>query len=159
MNKPAFAVVQRHPIQGSLLQLSELEYYGLLADERGIELELSGSGSVQGDALMLHRAIFNLLSNALRYTPQGKTIRVQLSQNDSTTVLTVENPGETIPPEHLDKLFDRFYRVHSARRQGSPSNAGLGLAIIRSIIEAHQGRVWCTSANGRIAFHLEFPVL
>lgn len=134
-----------------------LEYYGLLADERGIELELSGSGSIQGDVLMLHRAISNLLSNALRYTPQGKTIRVQLSQNDNSTVLTVENPGETIPPEHLEKLFDRFYRVHPTRREGSQSNAGLGLAIIRSIIEAHQGRVWCTSANGRTAFHLEFP--
>ncbi|WP_018926363.1 heavy metal sensor histidine kinase [Pseudomonas umsongensis] len=134
-----------------------LEYYGLLADERGIELELSGSGSIQGDVLMLHRAISNLLSNALRYTPQGKTIRVQLSQSDSSTVLTVENPGETIPPEHLEKLFDRFYRVHPTRREGSQSNAGLGLAIIRSIIEAHQGRVWCTSANGRTAFHLEFP--
>jgi two-component system heavy metal sensor histidine kinase CusS len=136
-----------------------LEYYCLLADERGIELELSGSGSIQGDVLMLHRAISNLLSNALRYTPQGKTIRVQLSQNDSSTVLTVENPGETIPPEHLEKLFDRFYRVHPTRRDGSQSNAGLGLAIIRSIIEAHQGRVWCTSANGRTAFHLEFPTL
>ncbi|PMU22976.1 MULTISPECIES: heavy metal sensor histidine kinase [unclassified Pseudomonas] len=134
-----------------------LEYYGLLADERGIELELSGCGSVQGDALMLHRAISNLLSNALRYTPQGKTIRVQLSRSDTSTVLTVENPGETIPPEHLDKLFDRFYRVHPTRREGSPSNAGLGLAIIRSIIEAHQGKVWCTSANGWTAFHLEFP--
>ncbi|MGH8382501.1 heavy metal sensor histidine kinase [Pseudomonas sp.] len=134
-----------------------LEYYYLLADERGIELKLSGSGSIQGDVLMVHRAISNLLSNALRYTPQGKTISVQLSQNSTSTILTVENPGETIPPEHLERLFDRFYRVHPARCEGSPSNVGLGLAIIRSIIEAHQGKVWCTSANGSTAFHLEFP--
>ncbi|WP_137820157.1 heavy metal sensor histidine kinase [Pseudomonas sp. 2FG] len=134
-----------------------LEYYYLLADERGIELELSGSGSVQGDVLMLHRAISNLLSNALRYTPQGKAISVQIRQNNLCTVLTVENPGATIPPEHLERLFDRFYRVDPARREGSPSNAGLGLAITRSIVEAHQGRIWCTSTNGRTAFHLEFP--
>ncbi|MGN7738608.1 heavy metal sensor histidine kinase [Pseudomonas sp. 22526] len=136
-----------------------LEYYYLLADERGIELKLSGSGSIQGDVLMVHRAISNLLSNALRYTPPGKTISVQVRQNNASTILTVENPGETIPPEHLERLFDRFYRVHPTRREGSPSNAGLGLAIIRSIIEAHQGRVWCTSANGWTAFHLEFPAL
>lgn len=106
---------------------------------------------------MLHRAISNLLSNVLRYTPQGKTISVQISQNSTATILTVENPGETISAEHLERLFDRFYRVHPARREGSPSNVGLGLAIIRSIIEAHQGKVWCTSANGWTAFHLEFP--
>lgn len=136
-----------------------IEYYYLLADERGIELKLSGSGSIQGDVLMVHRAISNLLSNALRYTPPGKTISVQVRQNNASTILTVENPGETIPPEHLERLFDRFYRVHPTRREGSQSNAGLGLAIIRSIIEAHQGRVWCTSANGWTVFHLEFPAL
>lgn len=134
-----------------------LEYYYLLADERGIELELSGSGSVQGDVLMLHRAISNLLSNALRYTPQGKTISVQIRQNNVSTVLTVGNPGEPIPPEHLERLFDRFYRVDPARREGGPSNAGLGLAIARSIVEAHQGRIWCTSTSGWTAFHMEFP--
>lgn len=136
-----------------------LECYYLLADERGIELKLSGSGSIQGDVLMVHRAISNLLSNALRYTSPRKTISVQVLQNDASTILTVENPGETIPPEHLERLFDRFYRVHPTRCEGSSSHAGLGLAIIHSIIEAHQGRVWCTSANGWTAFHLEFPAL
>ncbi len=134
-----------------------LEYYRLLADERGIELKATGAGNVRGDVLMLHRAISNLLSNALRYTPEGKTITVNILQGNLSTALTVENPGETIPPEHLERLFDRFYRVDPARREGSPSNAGLGLAITRSIVEAHQGRIWCTSDNGRTAFHMEFP--
>jgi two-component system heavy metal sensor histidine kinase CusS len=133
------------------------EYYRLLADEHHIELKLTGSGEVQGDVLMLRRAISNLLSNALRYTPERHAITVSISQTRQSTLLTVENPGETISPEHLGRLFDRFYRADPARREGSPSNAGLGLAITRSIVEAHQGKIWCTSANGQTAFHMQFP--
>jgi two-component system heavy metal sensor histidine kinase CusS len=134
-----------------------LDYYRLLAEERGIELKVSGAGRVQGDVLMLHRAISNLLSNALRYTPEGQTISVDIRQDLQTATVSVENPGESIAPEHLEKLFDRFYRADPARREGSPSNAGLGLAITRSIIEAHDGRIWCTSSNGKTAFHMELP--
>lgn len=134
-----------------------LEYYRLLADERGIELTVSGAGGVRGDVLMLHRAISNLLSNALRYTPEGRTIRIDIQQKNTSTRVTVENPGETIAPEHLEKLFDRFYRADPARREGSPSNAGLGLSITRSIIEAHEGKIWCTSLDGKTAFHMELP--
>ncbi|WP_350600960.1 heavy metal sensor histidine kinase [Pseudomonas sp. 65/3-MNA-CIBAN-0223] len=134
-----------------------LEYYHLLADERGINLTVSGAGSVRGDVLMLHRAISNLLSNALRYTPEGRTINVDIQQRSTSTFVVVENPGETIAPEHLEKLFDRFYRADPARREGSPSNAGLGLSITRSIVEAHGGKIWCTSSNRKTAFHMEFP--
>ena len=134
-----------------------LEYYRLLADERGIQLKVSGRGSVRGDVLMLHRAISNLLSNALRYTSEGKTISVEILQKEMSVLVVVENQGEPIAPEHLEKLFDRFYRVDPARREGSPSNAGLGLSITRSIIEAHDGKIWCTSCDGKTAFHLEFP--
>lgn len=133
------------------------DYYHLLADERSINLTVSGLGSILGDKLMVDRAISNLLSNALRYTPVGKTISVAIHQTSTAVVLTVDNPGETIKSEHLDKLFDRFYRVDPARREGSPSNAGLGLAITRSIIEAHKGKIWCTSAIGITTFHIEFP--
>ena len=106
---------------------------------------------------MLDRALSNLLSNALRYTPAGKTISVLIRQTADSTIFSIENPGNTISSEHLEKLFDRFYRVDPARREGSPSNAGLGLAITRSIIEAHKGRIWCTSAAGLTGFHIEFP--
>lgn len=142
-----------------LLEVVEklLEYYRLLADERGINLTVSGGGSVRGDVLMLHRAISNLLSNALRYTPEGRTINVDIQQRSTSTFVVVENPGETIAPEHLEKLFDRFYRADPARREGSPSNAGLGLSITRSIVEAHEGKIWCTSSNRKTAFHMEFP--
>jgi two-component system heavy metal sensor histidine kinase CusS len=142
-----------------LLEVVEklLEYYRLLADERGISLTVSGRGSVRGDVLMLHRAISNLLSNALRYTPEGRSINIDIQQKGISTLVVVENPGEIIAPEHLEKLFDRFYRADPARREGSPSNAGLGLSITRSIIEAHDGKIWCVSSNGKTAFHMELP--
>jgi two-component system heavy metal sensor histidine kinase CusS len=133
------------------------EYYQLLAEDRGVELKLAGHGSIRGDLLMLHRAISNLLSNALRYTPAGASIVVTIGEAAGSTNLTVANPGPSIPAEHLERLFDRFYRVDPARREGNRSNAGLGLAITRSIVAAHQGSICCSSGDGRTVFHMEFP--
>jgi two-component system heavy metal sensor histidine kinase CusS len=135
------------------------EYYRLLADEHGIELQLQGHGRIRGDLPMLHRAIANLLSNALRYTPQGQPIRVRIGQRGRLIELSVSNPGPSIADEHLEQLFDRFYRVDPARREGSSHNAGLGLAITRSIVSAHQGQISCTCEAGVTTFHLQFPAL
>ncbi|MEO4046527.1 heavy metal sensor histidine kinase [Pseudomonas sp. CAU 1711] len=148
--------------QQTEVELAELvarlfDYYRLLAEERDIRLAVTGKGRVTGDRLMLERALSNLLSNALRYTPAGETIGVAIGQAGDSIALSVENPGDGIGAEHLDKLFDRFYRVDPARREGGPSNAGLGLAITRSIIEAHKGRIGCTSNAGLTGFHLELP--
>lgn len=135
------------------------EYYRLLADERGIRLQLRGHAVVRGDVLMLHRALSNLLSNALRYTPAGASIQVELEQNANGSELRLSNPGPTIAGEHLERLFDRFYRADPARREGSPHNAGLGLAITRSIIHAHQGQIHCTSVAGKTTFCVQFPAV
>ncbi|MBT9530641.1 MAG: heavy metal sensor histidine kinase [Pseudomonas sp.] len=135
------------------------EYYRLLADERGIRLQLHGHAVVRGDVLMLHRALSNLLSNALRYTPAGASIQVELEQNANGSELRLSNPGPTIADEHLERLFDRFYRADPARREGSPHNAGLGLAITRSIIHAHQGQIHCTSVAGKTTFCVQFPAV
>lgn len=144
------------PIALEALSKKLIDYYQILADERGIQLTLSGSASILGDEQMLYRAIANLLTNALRYTAAGKCISVNISQSATATLLTVENPGAAIAPEHLQRLFDRFYRADPARREGS-SNAGLGLAIARSIVEAHQGRIYCTSSGALNGFHIELP--
>jgi len=134
-----------------------LAYYEPVAAERNIKLKLAGSGIVQGDVLMLHRAISNLLSNALRFTPDGETIRVTVRSGDESTDIAVENPGEPIPVDQQAKLFDRFYRGDPARREGNTMNVGLGLAITRSIVEAHRGSIWCSSELGRTVFHMGFP--
>lgn len=150
-------IPQQAPVALADLVAKLFEYYQLLAEEQGIQLAVSGTGEVRGDPLMLERAISNLLANALRYTPAGATIRLFIRQTDTRTTLSIENPGITIQPEHLPKLFDRFYRADPARREGGESNAGLGLAITRSIVEAHKGRIWCTSAKGLTGLHMELP--
>jgi two-component system heavy metal sensor histidine kinase CusS len=145
------------PVALEALCAQLLDYYQLSADERGVRFELSGAGTIQGDLLMLRRALSNLLSNALRYTPDGGVIGVRIEQGATGVALEVSNPGTTIAPEHLDRLFDRFYRGDPARREGNPSNAGLGLAITRSIVQAHQGSIGCASEQGWTTFRLQFP--
>lgn len=134
-----------------------IEYYQLAAEDRSIRLALQGEGTIRGDRLMIDRAVSNILSNALRYTPEGHDIAVRIVEAADQVNLSVQNNGATIDPEHINKIFDRFYRADPARREGSPSNAGLGLAITRSIIEAHGGRIWCTSADGVTSFHIALP--
>lgn len=150
-------VPERQRIDLHALCATLLEFYQLAAEERGIRLELSGQGSLLGEPRMLHRALSNLLSNALRYTPDGEAIRVQIAGDGDSVRLSITNPGETIAAEHRERVFDRFYRADPARREGSPSNAGLGLAIARSIVEAHQGHIHCDSEQGWTRFTLEFP--
>ncbi len=133
------------------------EFYQLLADEKDIQLVVIGAGSVLGDGVMLDRVISNLLSNALRYTPPGEMITIKILEGRETVSITVSNPGESISPEHLNRLFDRFYRIDPARREGYTTNSGLGLAIARSLVEAHGGKIWCVSLNGVTAFCIELP--
>lgn len=152
-------VPEQQPVALDIEVEKLFEYYRLLADERGISLQLHGHAVVRGDVLMLHRALSNLLSNALRYTPAGASIQVELEQNANGSALRLSNPGPTIAGEHLERLFDRFYRADPARREGSPHNAGLGLAITRSIIHAHQGQIHCTSVAGKTTFCVQFPAV
>lgn len=128
------------------------EFYEALADEKGIHLERQGAAHVQGDRLMLRRALSNLLSNALRYTPAGQCVRVDMAQEHGQIVLTVENPGEPIAAEHLARLFERFYRADPSRQSASGEGTGLGLAITQAIVAAHGGQIAATSESGNTRF-------
>ncbi|HCJ30051.1 MAG TPA: two-component sensor histidine kinase [Pseudomonas sp.] len=149
-------IPQAQPIELHALCGKLLEFYQLTADERDVRFELSGAGHIQGDPAMLHRALSNLLSNALRYTPDAGVIRLDIEAGEKGVVLSIGNPGATIPEQHLPRLFDRFYRGDPARREGNPSNAGLGLAITRSIVEAHRGKIRCSSQCGWTSFEILF---
>jgi len=140
-------------------EASELfDFFGALAEERQIVLALEGHAPpVRGDRAMLRRAISNLLSNAIRHTPSGGHVQIRLSASSNDEVsLSVQNPGPRIPAEHLPKIFDRFYRVDPSRTRQS-EGAGLGLAIVRSIVEAHGGRVEAVSNESTTRFTLYFP--
>lgn len=132
------------------------EFYEALVEEKGIHLTCSGGGVVIGDRLMLRRALGNLLSNAVRHTQRNGRITIQVADNDhGCVVASVENTGKTIAPEHLPRLFDRFYRVDPSRQRFG-EGAGLGLAITRSIARAHGGDVRVRSENGRTVFEIRF---
>lgn len=133
-----------------------IDYYGVLAEEKGIALSCSGSGTVSGDRLMLRRAINNLLSNAIRHTPKGGQVTIDLQNSGTAVKLSVQNTGESIPAEHLPRLFDRFYRVDFSRQRFT-EGTGLGLAITRSIVQAHGGEVSVHSTNGLTRFELTIP--
>lgn len=134
------------------------DFFEALAEERGIALQLAGSAPpVQGDRAMLRRALSNLLSNALRYTPRGQAIAFRLGLDGEFVRVDVSNPGPDIAPAHLPHLFERFYRIEASRqRQGE--GAGLGLAIVKSIVEMHGGKVTARSGGGRTVFSIRLPL-
>ena len=153
----ALIVPHREEVDLAVEVASVLEFYEPLAEEKGLLLSRTGRGVVRGDRLMLRRAISNLLSNAMRHVPQGGRVAVRVDDADlSSVVLSVMNTGETIAPEHLPRLFDRFFRVDASRRRYG-DGVGLGLAITRSIARAHEGDVNVDSHNGLTTFEIRLP--
>lgn len=136
-----------------------LEYYAPLAEEAGVALHREGHASLEGDRHMLRRALSNLLDNALRFTPAQGEIRVSIEVLEDLVRLQVANTGEPIDPALLPRLFDRFYRADPARREGSSEHAGLGLAITRSIVQAHGGSIRAESAAGWTRFVIDLPTV
>jgi two-component system heavy metal sensor histidine kinase CusS len=130
-------------------------FYEAVAEENGVTLTVEGNATVRGDRLMLRRAMGNLLSNAFGHTPRGGYVRVRIGiDGDQVATIQVENSGETIAPEHLPRLFDRFYRTDSSRKRLA-DGVGLGLAITRSIIQAHGGSISVQSTDGVTIFDLQ----
>lgn len=133
------------------------EFYEGWAEERAVALALTGTATVTGDRLMLRRALSNLLSNAIRYTPADGTVQVSLGpSSDGRVCVSISNPGPTIPREHIARLFDRFYRIDPSRQHGD-QGVGLGLAIVQSIVKAHEGTISIVSANGHTRFDIVLP--
>ena len=133
-----------------------IEFHEAVAAEKRVDLEVVGDTSIPIDEPLFKRAISNLLGNALRYSPSGTAVRVLVSRDDDMVRVAVQNAGTTIAPEHLPRLFDRFYRA-DASRQGSGAHHGLGLAIVAAIARMHGGRTFAESdATGtRVGFTVQ----
>jgi two-component system heavy metal sensor histidine kinase CusS len=134
-----------------------LEFYEALAEDKALALSCTGSADVTGDRLMLRRAISNLLSNAVRHTPPHGHVSVALATDGEMARIRVGNSGPGIAPDHLPRLFDRFYRA-DASRQHSGEGSGLGLAISLSILQAHGGGIEVPSADGLTVFEARLPL-
>jgi heavy metal sensor kinase len=142
------------PLAATTMRLDDLvrdavEHMGVVAEAKGLTLECPHLAvcPIRGDADQLRRLLFNLLDNAIKFTPAGGTVRVALERSDGAARVVVEDAGIGIPPEHLPHVFRRFYRVDPARGPDL-GGTGLGLAIAHSIAEAHGGSFTIESRVG-----------
>ena len=121
-----------------------------LAIAKGLQLRVSGSSTLKvcGDEGRLRQVFYNLLDNAIKYTPEGGTIEVRMEARDRSALVSVRDTGIGIAPEHLPRVFDRFYRVDKARSR-EQGGAGLGLSISKIIVTAHGGQIDLASAPGQ----------
>jgi heavy metal sensor kinase len=127
------------------------DHMRVVAAEKGqtITVGIPAPCPIAGDADQLRRLLFNLLENAIKYTPTGGAITVGGACLSDEVRVVVADDGDGIAAEHLPHLFDRFYRVDPARGREATDGIGLGLAICRSIVEAHGGRIDVESTVGR----------
>ena len=148
--------------------VSVVELFGRVADRhaptlaaRNVTLETTAADEVEvdGDSQRLEQALQNVASNAIRHTPDGGRVEMRAELRDNDVRITVRDSGPGIAPEHLPHIFDRFYKVDPSRTStGALSGSGLGLSIVRAIIEKHGGRVTAANAEqGGAVFEIVLP--
>lgn len=125
-----------------------------------VAIEVFGSASVLADRSLVQRAITNVVSNAIRHALPGSTIRIEIAAQTDSSTLAVVNAGNVIAAEHLPHLFERFYRADTGRSRHD-GGSGLGLPIVRAIMQLHGGTVEVssrhdTSKGGETRFTLTF---
>jgi len=125
-----------------------LDQAGPLAQERGVSLEMRGEGFGVGDERGLEQVLRNLLENAIRYTPEGGEVFLEIEAEEGTVQVVVRDTGTGIPTASLSRIFERFYRVDPARSRAE-GGTGLGLAIVRHLVHAMGGEVWAESELGQ----------
>lgn len=141
--------LKKEPVDLSALAQQALEMVRTKAENRGMALQsvIEPGLTVIGDSASLMRAFQNLLENAVQYGRDGGYVRLSLSGDGEQIICKVEDNGIGIAPEHLDKIWDRFYRVDTVRG-AADGNSGLGLSIVRWIVEEHGGTITVESEPG-----------
>jgi signal transduction histidine kinase len=123
-----------------------------------VELPKDMPNVIQADQALLHQAVYNLVENALKYTPEGGSVTINASTMDNSLIFSIADNGIGVSPDDLPRLFEKFYRG-SQREARAQHGTGLGLAIVRSIAERHGGRVWVDSKLGQGSmFYLQIPL-
>lgn len=132
---------------GDLIEFLEYE-----ADEKNITFAAACEGTLQADRVLLQRVLLNLLSNAVRYSPENAVIRIATQVKNSETVVEVSNPGSEL--DAPERLFNRFWRGDNARHS---SGYGLGLSMVKAIMALHSGSASYRFVDGKHIFSLRFP--
>ncbi|MES2792270.1 MAG: ATP-binding protein [Planctomycetota bacterium] len=141
--------LRREPIHLGALLLDVADQLRPIATEKNITLDTSAVTHCEalGDDLLLGRALFNVIENAIKYTPHSGNVTLHSALRGNTAVLQIQDTGIGIPQEHLLHVFDRFYRVDPSRN-ATTGGTGLGLAIARSAIQLHGGEITIASEIG-----------
>lgn len=150
------ASINRQQIDLHALVAQLCDYFEGMGEDRGIELINQSQGTLNADPELLRRALANLIANALRYATPNTPVTIGSTLSADGLEIYVHNIGEPIGAEHLPHLFERFYRCDPSRNQPGDSG-GLGLAIVRSIMQAHGGQVSVTSNGAGTVFTLVLP--
>lgn len=128
---------------------------GLESDSR-LRLITEESLLVRGDAVRVRQVVLNILNNAARYTPAEGKITIKAFRRDQETVVEIHNTGSKLTPDEIAHVFDRFYRADPSRQRSS-GGTGLGLTIVKNVIEAQGGRVWAQSDGSGVTFAFALP--
>jgi heavy metal sensor kinase len=155
------AAAEWKPFDLAQLTAATADQMGLLAEDKDIKVKCTArlGAWVEGDRARVKQVVVNLLDNAIKYSPRGGSVALNVEASDGKAILEVADNGIGIPPEALPRVFERFYRVDQARSR-ERGGAGLGLSIVKSICAAHQGRVVVTSAPGQgSTFRVELPLV
>ena len=129
-------LIERKQFDGRAALEKIATFYRPIAEDRRVTINCTGEGEIYGDPVLFSRAVSNLVDNALRFTPDGGAIQISIAARAAHSEVAVSDSGCGIPSEHLPHVFDRFYRVDSSR---SSAGAGLGLALVKSIVDLHGG--------------------
>jgi two-component system heavy metal sensor histidine kinase CusS len=151
-------VLKEQPIEIDRELQAVLDLYEPLAEASGVSLSLDAAGSLQADPELLRRAVSNLVSNALRYTPAGGKVSLRADADPhGAGVVTVEDTGPGVPEAEVGRLFERFFRGDPSR-SASGAGSGLGLSIVQRIMGLHRGTVgYRPTEEGGARFELRFP--
>jgi len=148
------------PTFASVLVKDAVQSLGGIVVDSGVKLQLAGAPQdlVMADPDAMNQVFGNLIENSLKYAKDSKRIRVGAVPHESGVEFFVQDFGPGIASEHLERIFERFYRVDKARSRES-GGTGLGLAIVKHLVQAHGGRVWAESELGNGAsFHFTLPL-
>lgn len=150
--------VQREPVDLAALAADVAETYEPLAEERAVRLMAVTRSPVPvlGDASRLRQLVTNLIDNAIKFTPAGGTVTIQVERDGTRASLIIRDTGQGIAANHLPQVFERFYQASTARSSGG---YGLGLSICRWIVSAHSGSIEAMSDEGvGTTFRVILPV-
>jgi len=124
----------------------------------GVEIPRDMPHAIEADQALLHQGVYNLVENALKYTPEGGEVTIHLIAAPTTLTFAIQDSGIGIVEQDVPRLFEKFYRGTN-REALAQRGTGLGLAIVKSIAERHGGKVWVQSELGKgSVFHLQVPI-